>query len=418
MQLPRMAKVKQRFSGPAVENIEQTVFEQLNSLNLAVQPGTRIAVTGGSRGINNIALILRSVIRWLRQQEAQPFIVPAMGSHGGATAEGQVAILAGLGVTEEYVEAPILSCMDVVKIGDTAAGHSVWMDKHCADADGVILVNRIKLHTDFRSDQGIESGLTKMAAIGMGKHQQAKEIHSQGVAGLEEVMPEIGRAVIESGHVLAGLAIIENAWEETAAIEAVVPPDIIAKDAELLAKSRDMMPKLPVEQLDILVVDALGKDYSGTGLDTNIIGRMRILGQPEPETPDIQYIIVSDVSPASKGNALGVGLADLTTRRLFDKINFQAMNENISTSTFLHRGMIPLVMENTKACVELALRCSWGVKPAEARIMRIPNTLHLDILEVSETLLPELQRRDDIEILEEPRGWSFDPSGYLLPLEE
>ncbi|MFH5181793.1 lactate racemase domain-containing protein [Paenibacillus sp. TAB 01] len=415
MSFPKMIKVRQHFSGPRVENIEAAVAEQLGGIGIgrSITPGTRVALTAGSRGIANIALILRSAVRVLKQMGAAPFIVPAMGSHGGATAEGQLEVLHSLGVTEEYCEAPILSSMEVVRIGQTPDGMPVHVDKHAYEADAVILVGRIKLHTDFKSPISIESGLMKMAAIGLGKHKQALLVHTYGVQGIRDMMPEVAKIVLQQVNVLCGLAIVENAFEQTALIEAVPASMIQQREAELLQWSATLFPKLPVEDIDVLLVDEIGKNYSGTGMDTNIIGRIRILGIEEPQSPRIKYIIASDLSEASHGNALGIGLADLTTKRLFDKIDLQSMNENVVTSTFLHRAMIPIIMPSDKEALTGALRATWGTPEEQARIVRIPNTLQLEYLYVSESLLPEIAGLPNVEIIGQAEEMSFDADGYL-----
>lgn len=415
MSFPKMIKVRQHFSGPRVENIEAAVVEQLGKIGIerSITPGMRIALTAGSRGIANIALILRSAVRALKQMGASPFIVPAMGSHGGATAEGQLEVLHSLGVTEEYCEAPILSSMEVVRIGQTPDGMPVHVDKHAHEADAVILVGRIKLHTDFKSPISIESGLMKMAAIGLGKHKQALLVHTYGVQGIRDMMPEVAKVVLQQVNVLCGLAIVENAFEQTALIEAVPASMIQQREAELLQWSATLFPKLPVEDIDVLLVDEIGKNYSGTGMDTNIIGRIRILGIEEPQSPRIKYIIASDLSEASHGNALGIGLADLTTKRLFDKIDLQSMNENVVTSTFLHRAMIPIIMPSDKEALTGALRATWGTPEEQARIVRIPNTLQLEYLYVSESLLPEIAGLPNVEIIGQAEEMSFDADGYL-----
>jgi len=415
MSFPKMIKVRQHFSGPRVENIEAAVAEQLGGIGIgrSITPGMRVALTAGSRGIANIALILRSAVRVLKQMGAAPFIVPAMGSHGGATAEGQLEVLHSLGVTEEYCEAPILSSMEVVRIGQTPDGMPVHVDKHAYEADAVILVGRIKLHTDFKSPISIESGLMKMAAIGLGKHKQALLVHTYGVQGIRDMMPEVAKIVLQQVNVLCGLAIVENAFEQTALIEAVPASMIQQREAELLQWSATLFPKLPVEDIDVLLVDEIGKNYSGTGMDTNIIGRIRILGIEEPQSPRIKYIIASDLSEASHGNALGIGLADLTTKRLFDKIDLQSMNENVVTSTFLHRAMIPIIMPSDKEALTGALRATWGTPEEQARIVRIPNTLQLEYLYVSESLLPEIAGLPNVEIIGQAEEMSFDADGYL-----
>ncbi|MBW7457879.1 nickel-dependent lactate racemase, partial [Paenibacillus sepulcri] len=348
MALPKMIKIRQHFHAPAVENIEATVAAEIRKPEIAwrIQPGQRIAITAGSRGIANISRIIAAVAAEIKSYGAHPFIVPAMGSHGGATAEGQIEVLESLGVTEEKCGAPVISSMDVVEIGQTQSGTAVYMDRHASEADGVVLVARIKLHTDFKSPVGIESGLTKMAAIGLGKHKQALLLHSYGVPGIRDIMPEVGKVVIESGRIVFGLGIVENAVEQTSILEAIEPDRINEREQALLLASAAMYPKLPTDELDILIVDEIGKNHSGTGMDTNIIGRMRIQGEAEPVSPRIKYVIAGDLSEESHGNALGIGLADLTTTRLVDKIDRKIMNENVITSTFLSRASVPITLDN------------------------------------------------------------------------
>ncbi|HZA46770.1 MAG TPA: lactate racemase domain-containing protein, partial [Rubrobacter sp.] len=316
MEFPKVVKIRQTFPRPRVEDVEGAVRDQLRreEISSAIRPGMSVAVTAGSRGIAQIDEILRAVIEGLKEMGAEPFIVPAMGSHGGATAEGQVEILASLGVTEESCGAPIRSSMETVEIGETARGIPVFMDRIASEADGVVVVNRIKAHTDFRAE--VESGLLKMASIGLGKHAQALALHGYGVEGIRDFMVEVGEEVMDSGHILFGVGIVENAYDEPATIEAIPTREIPRRERELLREYMQMMPVLPISDIDILYVDALGKNYSGTGMDTNVIGRFRILGVDEPETPNVKYLIVGDVSEESHGNALGVGLADLTTERL------------------------------------------------------------------------------------------------------
>lgn len=415
MNLPKMVQVRLRFQGPCIENIEATVFEQLQNADIKQKllPGARVAVTAGSRGIANIALIIRSTVRALKDMGALPFIVPAMGSHGGATAEGQIEVLHSLGVTEAYCEAPILSSMEVVEIGQTDNGIPVYTDKHASEADAVLLVGRVKLHTDFKSPIQIESGLMKMAAIGLGKHKQALQIHHFGVQGIRDMMPRVAEVVLKKVNVLCGLAIVENAFEQTAHLEAIPADQIVEREPELLQLSAKLFPKLPFDDLDILVVDEIGKNHSGTGMDTNIIGRLRILGEQEPQSPRIKYVIASDLSEESHGNALGIGLADLTTKRLFDKIDFQKMNENVITSSFLARAAIPIVLNNDKEAWEVALRCNWGIEPSKARIVRIHSTLHLEYMYVSESLLREISALPNIEVIGAPQEIIFDQEGNL-----
>ncbi len=413
MAFPKVVKVRQKFPRPRVEDVEAKVREEFEreEISSRVQSGMRVALTAGSRGVARIDVVLRSLVQVLKERGAEPFIVPAMGSHGGATAEGQVEVLESLGVTEESCEAQILSSMEVEEIGRTGSGAPVYMDRHASKADGVVVVNRIKAHTDFRSS--VESGLLKMASIGLGKHEAALYLHGYGVEGIKDQMVEVGEEVLRSGRVLFGLATVENAYDEPARIEAIEPENIREREEALLAEYMDLMPELPISKVDVLFVDALGKNYSGTGMDTNVIGRFRILGVKEPESPSAKYVIVSRVSEQSHGNALGIGLADLTTERLFRAIDRDAMNANVMTSTFLERAKIPMVLKNDREALETAIRCNWGVPAEETRFVRIPNTLHLEYAYLSENLVDEALENSSVEVVGEAAEPKFDEYGYF-----
>jgi hypothetical protein len=413
MQFPKVVKVRQDFPRPRVEDVEEALREQCEreEIRSRIEPGMQVAITAGSRGISGIDNILRSLVQILKDAGAKPFIIPAMGSHGGATAEGQVEILSSLGVTEESVGAEIRSSMEVVELGETESGVPVYMDRIASEADGVVIVGRIKQHTDFRSD--VESGLLKMSAIGLGKHAQALALHAHGVEGIRDYMVEAGKKVFESGKVLFGIGIVENAYEETAMLEAIPPERVVEREAELLKESAKLMPKLPVSDMDVLFVDELGKNFSGTGMDTNVVGRFRILGVEDPESPEAKYLIVSDVSEASHGNALGVGLADFTTQRLFEKIDYEAMYQNVLTSTFPERAKIPMILANDREALEAAIRCNWGIEPEDTRFVRIPNTLHLRYAYLSENLLDEAIANGNVEVVGDAAEMEFDEDGYF-----
>lgn len=418
VEFPKVALVRREFPRPRVEEVEDELRRQCArpEIRKKLRPGMRVAITAGSRGISDIPKVLETLVGIVRGAGAEPFIVPAMGSHGGATAEGQLEVLESLGVTERSVGAPIRSSMETVEIGRTPHGILVYMDRLAAQADGVVVVGRIKQHTDFHSE--IESGLLKMAAIGLGKHAGALELHARGIPGIRDHMVEAGSFVFSSGKILFGVALVENAYEETAILEVILPEAVIEREKALLRRARNLAPKLPAEEIDVLFVDELGKNYSGTGMDTNVIGRYRIPGVEEPESPKVRYIIVGDLSEASHGNALGVGLADFTTKRLFEKMDFAATNQNVLTSTFVERGKIPLILENDREALEAAVRCNWGVPPERARFVRIPNTLDLRYALVSENLLEEVLAAGDAEIVDGPAELSFDGSGNLRPLAE
>jgi Lactate racemase N-terminal domain len=417
MEFPKVVKVRQDFPRPRVDDVGAALREQCarEEIRARIESGAEVAITAGSRGIAGIDGILRSLVEILKEAGASPFIVPAMGSHGGATAEGQVEILRSLGVTEESVGAEIRSSMEVVEIGETRSGVPVFMDRLASEADGIVVVGRIKQHTDFRSD--VESGLFKMSSIGLGKHAQALALHAHGVKGIRDYMVEAGEKVFASGKVLFGVGIVENAYEETAIMEAIPPERVAEREAELLRESANLMPRLPVSDIDVLFVDELGKNFSGTGMDTNVVGRFRILGVEEPESPSAKYLIVGDVSEASHGNALGIGLADFTTRRLFEKVDHEAMNQNVLTSTFVERAKIPMVMENDREALKAALRCNWGVEPEDTRFVRIPNTLHIRYVYLSENLLEEAVANGNVEVVEDAAELTFDEDGNLKPFE-
>ncbi|WP_226658902.1 lactate racemase domain-containing protein [Guptibacillus hwajinpoensis] len=414
MAFPKVAKIRQKFEVESITDVSKVIEEQFQTVeaNQKIKPGMEIAITVGSRGIANIDSIVRSIAEEIKKRGATPFIIPAMGSHGGATAEGQVEVLEGLNVTEETTGCEIRSSMDVVEIGETSAGIPVYIDKHAYQADGIIVMNRVKPHTDFKKD--IESGVLKMASIGMGKHKQALALHTYGIEGIRDMMPEVGKVAIANSNTLYGIAVVENALEETAIIEVMEPEEIQDRERKLLRRAFELMPSLPIDEIDILVVDEIGKNYSGTGMDTNIIGRIRVLGVEEPEKPSIKYLIASNLSEASHGNALGIGLADLTTKRLFEKIDMKAMNENVITSTFLDRAKIPIVLDSDKEALTAALRATWGVKDEETRFVRIPNTLHIGEMIVSEVLYHELKGQPNIDVIEEPTKMQFDEDGYFL----
>lgn len=407
-----LVKVRQSFPRPVVADVDGAVRSAISASGLLLPKGARVALGVGSRGIAGLPKIVGATVRAIRALGGEPFIVPAMGSHGGGTADGQVEVLTGLGVTEASVGCAIRSSMEVVEIpGAEVAGGPVFMDRLAYEADGVVLINRIKPHTDFHARY--ESGLVKMAAIGLGKARQALEIHRHGVRGLTELMPRAAEAVLACGKILLGIAVVENAYDEAMVIEAVAPGYLLDREPELLRMARANMPRLPVESLDLLIIDRVGKDISGVGMDPNIIGRIRIPGQPEPESPAIAMIVVSDLTDASHGNATGVGLADVTTRRLFEKVDLATTNINVVTSAFLERGKLPLIADTDRQAAEWALRACGPIPPGSQRVVRIRDTLHLDELYASAAVIGEISARDDVAVIGEPTP-CFGPDGDLV----
>lgn len=411
--VPRLSRVRQRFPRPVLADVEGELRRQFTAAKPPIRPGARIAIAAGSRGIANLPRILRTTADAVRALGGEPFIVPAMGSHGGGTAAGQRDLLAGLGVTEAGVGCPIRSCMDVVEVpGAGGAGYRVFMDRLAFESDGVVIVNRIKPHTDFHARH--ESGLVKMAVIGLGKKAQAVEMHRHGVAGLVDLLPRAGAQILATGRIILGIAIVENAYDETMAIEALTPDCILQREPELLTLARDNMPRLPTDDLDLLIVDRMGKEISGVGMDSNIIGRIRIPGQPEPLRPRISMIVVTDLTAASHGNATGMGLADLTTRQMFDRIDLDSTNTNVATSGFLERGKVPMIARNAREAAVWALRACGPKVVGRERVVRILDTLHLEELYASPAVCAELAGRGDFEVLGAPEP-CFQETGELRP---
>jgi hypothetical protein len=390
----------------------------LEPLREQIRPGARVAVTAGSRGIHDLTTVVKAAVDWLRSVDAEPFVVPAMGSHGGATAEGQREMLAGLGVTPESMGCPIEATMETVVLGTLPDGTPVHHDAIAAKADGVLLVNRVKPHTDFHGP--VESGLAKIAAIGLGNHRGAAALHAGGIPLLGGAIAAAARMVVAHGKVLGGLAVLENAHERTASVELVVA-DGIAEAAEnaLLVRAGTLMGRLPFEELDVLVVDEMGKDKSGTGMDTNVLGRCWVHGIPEFESPSIAAISVHQLSVASHGNASGLGLADVIPARLLEQIDLRASYVNALTSGAggARRSRLPMVLEDDEAAVIGAVTMSGRRDWADLRLARIRDTLSPNELMVTPALLKEVEDRVDLEITGPARDLT-DAAHQLGPWSE
>ena len=405
-------RINQSFPSSPLPDIDQTVRDEIRRVGSDVRPGMRIAITVGSRGIANLSRIVKALADELKNMSALPFIIPAMGSHGGATAEGQKEVLAGYGITEQDTGVPIQSSMDVVTLPRGDLPLPLYQDRLAHEADGIILLNRIKVHTDFHGEY--ESGLMKMSVIGLGKHAQAKAIHQYGASGLRDLVPLAARQIIKTSKIMFGIGIVEDAYDQTMMIKAIPAAEIEHEEPKLLNICRQNMPRLPVNTLDALIVDRIGKDISGTGMDTNIIGRMQIQGEEEPAVPYINKLIVSDLSDSAHGNAAGMGLADFITKKLQSKINFNATYENILTSIFTQRGKMPIVAETDLQAFEYALR-TWGkTELADAFVIRILDTLHLSTLYVSQAVYHQIKDTPGITLLDEPQP-AFTADGHLVP---
>lgn len=413
MQLPKMYPLQQTFSRPRVEDIARMTQEELFAIGFRekIQNGQKIGITVGSRGIQNLQPILQTIIRAVREQGASPFLVAAMGSHGGGTEAGQMELLDSLGITEAMIGAPIITCTECQEIAISWSGLPVYTLMSALQMDGLFIVNRVKTHTSFKGS--VESGLVKKLVVGLGGPKGAQQFHSFGPAELSRLLLEIGEAVLNSLPVLGGLAIVENAYEETALLKAMSKEQILLLEPEMLAYSKSLMPSLPVSEIDLLIIEEMGKNFSGTGIDTNIIGRARIQGVPEPNTPSIKRIAVLDLSEESHGNATGIGMADFVTQRLVDKMDRQATYLNCLTSTFVVRAAIPMFFDTDEKLFEAALYSLCSIPPEQLRIVMVPNTLFLADCLVSEAIHRELQGNPRMKQGVEGKRFEFDAAGYL-----
>ncbi len=390
--IPDLFPITQALPKAQPVDIPATLRAEWARLDMARQVrGKRIALGFGSRGIASIDTIAAELVGLVKSSDGDPFIVPAMGSHGGGTPAGQIEVLDGLGINEASMGCPIHATMEVVDMGLTSVGVRAYLDKNVAGADGLIIANRTKVHTDFHGPH--ESGLLKMLAIGLGKETGARAIHQHGVAGLRDYMPVVAKQLLANSPFLAGFGIVEDGYHAVAHLEGFGVDSVVAGDQRLLQRSRELMPRLPVDDIDVLIIDEIGKDISGAGLDTNIIGRWMIDGEPEPEAPRVRRIVILDLTPASHGNATAYGLADFMSRKLFDKIDFPITTKNLYTSGFLLRGRMPLVFESDEETIQAALFDAFRADPsqaADARVVRIKNTLALENLWVSANVAAEL----------------------------
>lgn len=416
--LPDLVLLRQHFPRPRVES-EAAVEAALQNASVQgmITPGMRIAIAVGSRGVADVAVIVRALVAFLRRCGTEPFIIPAMGSHGGATPVGQEEVLASLGVTETYCRAPVHSSLEVDLLGNLEHGLPVYIDRLAHAADGIILVNRIKPHTDFKAP--VESGLAKMIAIGLGNHASALTIHSWGLKGLTEYIPQAARYVAQHARLLFGLAVLENAYDEVAEI-VLVPPAGIGNEPEeqLLKRASAMMPRLPWDDLDVLVVDELGKNISGAGMDTNIIGRIR-LGDQKPTAARITNVVALNVTEASHGNAIGIGLADFTTARLIEQIDMQSLYINCLTAGVIaaNSGKIPIILETDRAAVAAGIRSCGHANWEQVRLARIQNTLKLEYILASPAALATVRAGSNIEVLGQPRPFTSGANEQLEPFE-
>ena len=416
--LPNMLRVRQKFdsthlSPSEIPSVVQQALER-PQIKSQIRPGMSVAITCGSRGIRNIACIIRSIVDFVRSQGAQPFIFPAMGSHGGATAEGQLEVLKSYHITEETMGCPIRATMETVCLGITEEGSPVYQDRFAHEADGVILCGRIKPHTSFRGPY--ESGLMKMAVIGMGKQTGAESVHESGFQNMGRVMPQFAKVIFDNTNILAGVGIIENAYDDTYQISGLTAEEIWEQEPLLLKTAAEKMGRILIDEADVLVVDRLGKDISGDGMDPNVTGTFGSPGRRRNGLPGpirAQRTVVLDLTDETHGNMNGLGAADVTTKRVIDKIDVDVTYPNAVTSTLVNLVKIPIFTHTDQHAIQLGLRTCNMIDKANPRIIRIPNTRDLEYIWVSEPMLNDVLENPNLEVVGPPVPWPFDGSGNL-----
>lgn len=415
MPIPRFIPIHQTFDRPVLADPIKTFLDNFRASGVLskIRPGMSVAVGAGSRGIVNLAGVTRALLDELKAAGAKPFIFPAMGSHGGATPQGQLAVLERMGFTEETMGVPFKATMDVVEIGRTPSGLPSYIDANAAAADGIVVVNRIKPHTGFRGE--VESGLTKMIVIGVGKQKGAETCHNLGGERMPENLLALGRIALNSGKFLFGVAMLENAYHETSYVEVVPAEDILVTEPKLLNLARTLMPRLAVRKLDVLIIDEIGKNISGAGFDPNVVGHFTNPKIPiKPDDADVTRIVVLDLTDKSNGNATGLGAANFTTDRVFRKFSFTQTYPNLLTATSIALAQMPLVMANDRQAIQAAVKTSLIGDFSKVRMARIKNTLSVDHMEISENLLPEVASLGNVEVLGGPRELEFTPEGRLI----
>lgn len=417
MRLQKVVPIRQSFPDRRLPDVAQAVRDEMEAAAWTrdAAPGARIAIGVGSRGIRNIDVIARAVVDFWKSRGCKPFLIPVMGSHGAGTAKGQADVLAHYGIAEQTMGAPVVSSLDVVKVGTTPEGIDVSMDRHAYESDGVMLLSRVKWHTGFVGK--LESGVHKMMAIGLGKWEGAKRYHAFALRlGMEQVIRSVGKAMLDTGRMLGGLAILEDAYHNTAEVRALGAAGMAEAEEQLFERVCSWKAGIPVRELDLLIVDEIGKNISGSGMDTKIINR-GILGKNTlPNIVQIQRVFARDLTGESGGNAVGIGLCDVIADRLYDKIDFNATWVNVLTASNPMGGMCPPHFPDDRTCIEKIIVTCGKLNPYECSIARIVNTMELDELLLSENLLPEVEGREGVEILGPARELEFDASGALEPL--
>lgn len=409
--IPRMVRIRQHFDATCIEDPKTILLTELEGkIEKQDLTGKRVAITVGSRGIPYLPEIVKTLIDWLKERGASPFIVPAMGSHGNASAEGQTEIINSYGISEETMEVPICSSMDVVQLGQLDDGTPVYCDRFAAEADGLVLLNKIKPHTDFKGSH--ESGLAKMMAIGLGNHVGASMFHQMGMDTFPDRLPKVAEVFLEKLPVLFGIGVIQNAYDRLCVIEAIPAAHLMKREEELLKVAKSRMGKFLFDNIDVLIVDEIGKNISGAGLDPNIVGRN--FSRNIHGVLNLKKLFIRGLTEETHHIGIGISLADITTRRCLNSIDFSAVWANAITATVIQAGAIPMYMENDREALALAIRTCNGIDFSKPRVVRIKNTLEMTEFEVSEAFVNELSGRADVEILCEPYEIAFDEDGFFL----
>jgi hypothetical protein len=408
MEFPLFYRIHQRFDDTSIKDVAGAVRDEFARFKPAtkIRAGQRVAIGVGSRGTHDLKMLVETVVACLRKMKLEPYVIPAMGSHGGATGEGQAQVLAELGITEESIKAPVVSNMDVVSLGHVESGAEVFFAKDALEADHIVVINRVKPHTAFRGD--VESGLCKILAVGCGRQKGAENMHKYDLG--KTIVPA-ARLIMQKTSIFCGLAVTENAFGATHSLSLAGPEQFVELDREFLKIAWSLLPKLPLDDLDILLVDEMGKNISGAGMDPNVIGFWRRAGGPRK--PDYRILVVLDLTSHSHGNATGIGMADLTTRRVIDQIDWKATYMNVFTSGVLRLAHMPVPLENDRVAIETAL--ARVPVPAKARMARIVNTGELVTFWAGETLLPELGANANLIVDHQPLELRFDPDGRIVP---
>ena len=406
---PLIRCVHQIIKTPSIVDLEGELRGKLIEYGLknAVKPNDTVAITAGSRGINHLNTILKTLVDYLKELKASPFIVPAMGSHGGGTAEGQLQILMDYGITEEEMGCPIKASMDVIEIGESEFGYPVYLDRHASLADKIIVVNKIKSHSKLLGD--VESGLSKMCLIGLGKHRGAKLYHRLiDRYGWPRVIKSLLKLILKNAPIICGIAIIQNINNETAQLHVLHPEEFITKEPELLRNYKELTEHLPFKDIDLLIVDEMGKNIFGTGMDTNITGRK------EGSSMQIQWLFVRDLTEESHGNAQGIGLADFTTKKLVDKIDYDKMYTNALTAFRTDSPKIPIFFQNDKEVMNTIFDLAGVEDPSTFRMIWIKNTLELRKIIVSEYFFDQIESQDNLNFIGDEEPIKFDENGFLV----